>query len=138
MGLRLSQGGTWVHAPFQAPLGHIDPGPGHLAQGHQEVRIGLKSLLVACGRLLKVLLAIPLGILGAIYHGRWPDSLARFIALIGTSVPVFWLGLLALYVFFDALAKLGEPKGKPQDGAATTKDPALWTNEDINTHLSRM
>lgn len=48
------------------------------------------------------------------------------------------LVLLALYVLFDALAKLGEPKGNRRDGAATTKDPALWTNEDINTHLSRM
>ena len=48
------------------------------------------------------------------------------------------LVLLALYVLFDALAKLGEPKGNQQDGAATTKDPALWKIEDINTHLSRM
>ncbi len=42
---------------------------------------------------------IPLGIIAAVRHGQWPDSLARFIALLGTSVPVFWLGLLVAYVF---------------------------------------
>src|SRR4051812_1920714 len=52
---------------------------------------------------------IPLGIIAAIRYNRWPDHLSRFIALIGTSVPVFWLGLLALYVFFYRLQWLPGP-----------------------------
>ena len=52
---------------------------------------------------------IPLGIIGAVNKDRWPDHLARFIALIGTSVPVFWLGLLMLYVFFYRLQWLPGP-----------------------------
>jgi peptide/nickel transport system permease protein len=46
-----------------------------------------------------ILFGVPLGILAAIRQNRWADHAARFIALLGTSVPVFWLGLLLAYVF---------------------------------------
>src|SRR5918993_1545343 len=52
---------------------------------------------------------VPLGIIAALRHERWPDHLARFITLIGTSIPVFWLGLLALYLFFYRLQWLPGP-----------------------------
>jgi peptide/nickel transport system permease protein len=44
-------------------------------------------------------LGVPLGIVAAVRQNRWPDTAARFVALLGTSVPVFWLGLLVAYVF---------------------------------------
>lgn len=47
------------------------------------------------------------------------------------------LVLLAIYVLFDTLANPKEPDGNRQDGAATVKDPALWTDEDISTQVSR-
>jgi peptide/nickel transport system permease protein len=59
--------------------------------------------------LFAIVVGVPLGILGAIFHDRWPDHLARFVALIGTSVPVFWLGLLLLYIFFYQLRWLPGP-----------------------------
>jgi peptide/nickel transport system permease protein len=65
--------------------------------------------LAIAAMLFAIAVGIPLGILGAVYHDRWPDHVARFIALIGTSVPVFWLGLLALYVFFYKLQVLPGP-----------------------------
>jgi peptide/nickel transport system permease protein len=65
--------------------------------------------LAMAAMLFAVVVGIPLGIIGAIYQDRWPDHLARFIALIGTSVPVFWLGLLMLYVFFYRLRWLPGP-----------------------------
>ena len=56
-----------------------------------------------------VIVGVPLGIVSAIRHDRWPDHVARFITLIGTSIPVFWLGLLLLYVFFYRLHWLPGP-----------------------------
>ena len=56
-----------------------------------------------------IVVGVPLGIASALRHDRWPDHLARFITLIGTSVPVFWLGLLLLYVFFYRLQWLPGP-----------------------------
>jgi peptide/nickel transport system permease protein len=52
---------------------------------------------------------VPLGIVSALRHDQWPDHIARFITLIGTSIPVFWLGLLLLYVFFYRLEWLPGP-----------------------------
>lgn len=56
-----------------------------------------------------IAIGVPLGIVGAVYRNRWPDHVARFVALIGTSVPVFWLGLLLLYLFFYRLHWLPGP-----------------------------
>ncbi|CAN5424263.1 ABC transporter permease [soil metagenome] len=52
---------------------------------------------------------IPLGILAAVKRDRWPDLVARLVALSGTSVPVFWLSLLLLYLFFFKLHWLPGP-----------------------------
>ena len=67
------------------------------------VELALSALLFA------VVLGVPLGIVAALRKDRWPDHLARLVALIGTSVPVFWLGLLLLYVFFYKLQWLPGP-----------------------------
>jgi peptide/nickel transport system permease protein len=52
---------------------------------------------------------VPLGIIGALNRGRWPDNIARLIALFGTSIPVFWLGLVMLYTFHVRLGWLPGP-----------------------------
>lgn len=59
--------------------------------------------LALSATLTGLLLGLPLGIAGAYWRGRWPDHLSRLIALLGHSVPVFWLGLMALYLFYAAL-----------------------------------
>ena len=70
-----------------------------------------------------VAVGVPLGIVSALNHDRWPDHLARFVTLIGTSIPVFWLGLLLLYVFFYRLEWLPGP-GRLDVGM---KAPAIIT-----------
>jgi peptide/nickel transport system permease protein len=64
--------------------------------------------LATIATLLGVFLGIPMGVLAAVRQGRWPDHLVRVVGLIGYSVPVFWLGLVALLVFY---AKLGWTAG---------------------------
>jgi peptide/nickel transport system permease protein len=41
--------------------------------------------------------------------GRWPDHLVRVIGLFGYSIPVFWLGLVGLLVFYGNLGWVGGP-----------------------------
>ncbi len=67
------------------------------------IELALAAILFALA------IGIPLGIVGAVYRNRWPDHLARAVALLGTSVPVFWLGLLLLYLFFYRLQWLPGP-----------------------------
>ncbi len=50
-----------------------------------------------------VLVGLPLGILAAAKRDTWVDHLSRIGALIGVSVPLFWLGLVAIVVFYGWL-----------------------------------
>ncbi len=56
--------------------------------------------LASVATLFGVLLGVPMGILAAVNRGRWPDSVIRVVGLLGYSIPVFWLGLMGLLVFY--------------------------------------
>jgi oligopeptide transport system permease protein len=58
------------------------------------VHLGVMAFLLA------VLVGIPLGILAALGHNRWPDYLSTSVSIIGISTPSFVLGIL-LIVFFS-------------------------------------
>ena len=55
--------------------------------------------LVVLGFLFALLVAVPLGILSALWEDSWIDHLARLVAVVGVSVPAFWLGLLLISWF---------------------------------------
>ncbi|MCV4342967.1 ABC transporter permease [Pseudomonas capsici] len=54
-------------------------------------------------------LGLSLGLLAAWRPGGWIDTLVRLFSLIGYSVPVFWLGLLMLLLFYAKLQWAGGP-----------------------------
>lgn len=58
---------------------------------------------------IALLLGIPAGILSAVYKDRIFDHLSRIGALVGASMPVFWLGLLLLGTFYYRLRWLPGP-----------------------------
>ena len=60
--------------------------------------------LATTATLFGILLGIPLGVAAAVKQDRWPDQVIRVLGLLGYSVPVFWLGLMGLVLFY---AKLG-------------------------------
>ena len=47
---------------------------------------------------------MPVGVIAARRKGRWPDQVIRVVGLFGYSVPVFWLGLVGLFVFYGSWA----------------------------------
>ncbi|GAP38502.1 ABC transporter permease [Piscinibacter sakaiensis] len=65
--------------------------------------------LATCGILIGIGLGVPLGVAAAVWQGRWIDQAARLVGLIGYSVPIFWLGLMALLVFYARLGWVGGP-----------------------------
>ena len=65
--------------------------------------------LATLGTLIGVILGVPLGILAAVRRGTWIDQLARVVALIGYSMPIFWLGLIGLLVLYGILGWVGGP-----------------------------
>jgi peptide/nickel transport system permease protein len=60
--------------------------------------------LATCGILLGAGLGVPLGVWAAVRRGGVADHTVRVMGLVGYSVPIFWLGLMALVLFY---AKLG-------------------------------
>jgi peptide/nickel transport system permease protein len=71
--------------------------------------------LALAGLAVAVLLGVPLGIFAAARHGSALDTAAMTLALLGTSVPSFWLGLLLIIVFGVQLGWL------PVSGSGTLK-----------------
>lgn len=59
--------------------------------------------LATVATVIGVLVGVPMGVLAAVNQGRWPDQVIRFLGLIGYSVPIFWLGLVGLLVFYARL-----------------------------------
>jgi peptide/nickel transport system permease protein len=59
--------------------------------------------LATLATLIGLIIGIPAGVLAGARKGRWPDHLVRVIGLFGYSVPVFWLGLVGLFVFYGKL-----------------------------------
>ena len=65
--------------------------------------------LATIATLLGVVIGVPAGVAAGAQKGRWPDHLVRVIGLFGYSMPVFWLGLVGLFVFYGKLGLGGGP-----------------------------
>ena len=79
--------------------------------------------LASLGTLIGVVIGVPLGVVAAANRGRWIDQVARVVALVGYSVPIFWLGLMGLLVFYGILGWVGGPgrQGILFDGMVETR-----------------
>ena len=62
-------------------------------------RIPFTLQLTVLAALLALVIAVPLGIVSALYRNRFVDQLARLVSLAGASVPSFWLGLSLIVLF---------------------------------------
>lgn len=65
--------------------------------------------LATLATLLGVLLGVPAGIIAAVNRGRWPDHIVRIVGLVGYSMPIFWLGLMGLLLFYAKLDWVAGP-----------------------------
>ncbi len=65
--------------------------------------------LSTIGLFFGILLGVPMGIASAYWHQRFVDNIIRIIGLIGYSVPIFWLGLVGLFVFYYRLDWVSGP-----------------------------
>ena len=65
--------------------------------------------LATCGILIGAGLGVPLGVWAAVKRGGITDHAVRVMGLVGYSVPIFWLGLMALVLFYAKLGWVGGP-----------------------------
>jgi len=65
--------------------------------------------LATLGIIIGAGLGVPLGVWAAVRRGGVVDQVVRVMGLIGYSVPIFWLGLMALVLFYAKLDWVGGP-----------------------------
>ena len=98
-------------------------------------RLPATAELAGAAMLVAVTLALPLGIIAAVWRGTWIDQSAMAVALAGISVPGFWLGPLLALVFAVELGWL------PVSGRGTLAHlvlPALTLGAALAAILARM
>ena len=59
-----------------------------------SVELGLAAIIISA------VVGIPLGVVSAVWAGRWPDRLITPASVFLGSMPIFWLGLMAVLVFY--------------------------------------
>jgi len=75
-------------------------------------RLPASAELTLFGLIIAIAIAIPLGILAAVKQGSWIDHTCRIVATAGVSLPVFFTGLLLVYVFYFRLGWAPAPLGR--------------------------
>ena len=93
------------------------------------------AMLALAAMLFAMLFAIPLGIVAAVYKGRFADHAAMTLALAGISMPNFWLGPL-LAIFFSV--RLGWLPVSGTGSVAHLILPAVTLGAALSAILARM
>ena len=75
-------------------------------------RLPASAELTLFGLIVSMAIAIPLGILAAVKQGSWIDHTCRIVATAGVSLPVFFTGLLLVYLFYFRLGWAPAPLGR--------------------------
>jgi peptide/nickel transport system permease protein len=89
------------------------PGLGYTYAGQTSVkslivqRAPRTLLLIAGAAILWLVVGVSIGVISAVKRRTIVDRLAMGFALVGISTPVFWLGLMALYIFWRQLGWTG-------------------------------
>lgn len=94
----LKQYGDWIINVAQFDLGESLISKKPVSELILE-RLPATLALAIGGLTVLFLISIPLGVISSLYENRWPDYISRWIALVGASIPSFWLGLLLMYFF---------------------------------------
>ena len=85
-------------------------------------RLPASAELTLSGLLLSIAIAVPLGIFAAVKQGSLVDHSCRIIATAGVSLPVFFTGLLLVYVFYFRLGWAPAPLGRLDAFASSPPD----------------
>ncbi len=75
-----------------------------------SIELAVLSLIIA------VVVGIPLGILAAARKDSIYDHISRLLTLLGTSIPVFWLGFMLIFTLYAKLDWIPAPMGRVSEG----------------------
>jgi peptide/nickel transport system permease protein len=91
---------------LQGDFGNSWKWQGHTAMGLVLERLPATLQLGGLALLISVVLALPFGVLTAVWKDRLFDSVGKCFALLGQSLPTFWLGIVLMWIFAVTLGWL--------------------------------
>ncbi len=113
----------------------------------QEIgsRLGITIQLAIVALVIGLLLAIPLGVAGALARGTWLDQVIRVVTVTGQSVPSFWLAMLVLLALLATVGWIPSIEAvafaeRPWAYLAQLLVPAVvvgWRLSSVNARLLR-
>jgi len=103
--------------------------------GELALRIPGTLTLAVAALVVMFAIALPSGILGALYAGRPTDHVTRLVSLVGESLPNFFLGVLLIYLF---AIKLGWLPAIGRRGPESIILPALTLGTGIAATTARL
>ncbi|MCT4656802.1 MAG: ABC transporter permease [Cohaesibacter sp.] len=65
--------------------------------------------LATIATIVGIVIGVPAGVLAAVRQGKMIDHIVRIFGLLGHSIPVFWLGMVALLIFYAKLDWVAGP-----------------------------
>jgi peptide/nickel transport system permease protein len=89
---------NWAGGIFKGDFGTSIMSRGPVAQEMWR-RLPITLHLGLLAFVIGIVIGIPAGIVCAIRRGRWADGFVTGVANIGITMPVFWLGVMMMYVF---------------------------------------
>ena len=95
----LVQYGIYMGSVLQGDLGESLKFPEQGAGGAVMIRLPATLYLAGVSLALALIIGIPLGVISAIKRDSYLDTGSKVLALLGQSLPNFWLGLMMIWVF---------------------------------------
>jgi peptide/nickel transport system permease protein len=89
---------NWTVQAFQGDFGNSYRS-GQPVLDEMITKSGVTLQLAVGGLLIAVLIAIPTGILAAVFHNTFFDLATRILSLIGATIPAFWLSYMLILLF---------------------------------------
>jgi peptide/nickel transport system permease protein len=90
---------VFLSKALRGDFGHSWKWHGYTAMGLVMQRLPATLELAGFALLFSILIALPIGVGSAVLKGSAWDSLAKIIALLGQSLPGFWLGIVLMWIF---------------------------------------
>jgi len=90
---------TFIEKAVQGDFGESLKYQGRSAMGLVAERLPATLELAGFALLISAILAVPIGVLAAVAKNSNWDTAAKIVALLGQSLPVFWLGIVLMWIF---------------------------------------
>jgi peptide/nickel transport system permease protein len=84
---------------LQGDFGNSWKWQGHTAMGLVAERLPATLQLAGLALLISMVLALPFGVLTAVWKDSFFDSIGKIVALLGQSLPSFWLAIVLMWIF---------------------------------------